>query len=363
MHRDKFIIPVLFTFYILQKPSFMKNILKMMSVMFLLFSAGKAFAQPNIDLVLTGGPNMGVYAGYPLPATYNITLSNGSGQSITANHFMIVLSVPNGFQFDAYPGVPNGWSYVIQSGGLSVNLIPTANVAGFPPAGIVSFSVPMHTTAAVANQPFLGQIQILVPSFQDNDNTNNTPQGTVTVLNTTPLGVDIKSFSAVAEGCKANISWTTGEETNNKYFTVERSRDGITFSGIGKVNAKGEGGNGAAYSFVDADPVSGKNFYRVRQVNTDGRSTVSNTLALSFNCGTTRIELFPNPTSAIVNVKGLSGKNTVKIMTVTGQDIMKTETEQETCSMLVNALASGTYHVQVIKNNEIVFNGKFVKAD
>lgn len=341
----------------------MKSIFKILCAASLLMGAGKASAQTNVDLVLTGSPNMGTYAGFVLPATYDITLSNGTGTTVTAGHFQIVLSVPVGFQFDAYPALPSGWQYIIQPGANSVNLIPTANVTGFPPAGIVSFHVPMHTTGPVNNQPYLGQIQILFPSFQDPDVSNNTPQGTVTVLNSQPLATDFTSFNVTAEGCKANISWTTGVERGNKYFSVEKSIDGITFAGIGNVDAKGTNTSGSEYTFTDPSPISGKNFYRIKQYNTDGKSTTSQTQALAFNCGNTKIELFPNPTTDMVNVKGLTGKNTIKILTIAGHEIMKSETELPSQGMRVNALASGTYQVQVIKNNEIVFNGKFVKAD
>lgn len=325
---------------------------------------GQVFAQPNIDLVLTGGPNMGVYPTLGMAGTYDITLSNGTGQSIAANHFMIVLSIPNGITFDAaYPGLPSGWSYVVQPGGLSVNLQPTATVSGFPPAGIVAFHVPFHTVSTVNSQPFLGQIQVIVPSFQDPDNTNNTPQGTVTVLNGVGLPVHFTAFQAKANSCKVDLSWTTAQETGSKYFDVQRSADGIRFESIGSVDAKGDAGRGGEYTFIDENPVSGKNFYRVKQYDEDGKGLATNTQSATINCGATKIDLFPNPTSAIVNVKGLNGKNTIKVLTISGQEVMKADTELETYSMMVNGLASGTYQVQVVKNNEIIFNGKFVKAD
>jgi hypothetical protein len=342
----------------------MKNFLKIMSVMAALTVSGSAFAQTNIDLVLTGGPNLGVYPALGMAGTYDITLSNGSGQTIAANHFMIVLSIPNGITFDAtYPGLPAGWSYTVQPGGLSVNLQPTAAVSGFPPSGIVPFHVPFHTVAPVNNQPFLGQIQVLVPSFQDPDNTNNTPQGSVTVLNAVGLPVHFTSFAAKANGCKAGLAWTTAQETGSKYFDVQRSADGIRFESIGSVEAKGDAGKGGEYVFTDENPISGKNFYRVKQYDVDGKGLATNTQSVTISCGTAKIDLFPNPTSEIVNVKGLNGKNIVKLLTISGQEVMRNETEMGTYSMQVSGLASGTYQVQVVKNGEIIFNGKFVKAD
>lgn len=343
----------------------MKSFLKIVGLLFAVAFSGKAFAQPSIDLVLTGGPTLGVYPTIGMAGTYNITLSNGSFQTIAAQHFIVVLSIPNGMQFDAsYPGLPAGWQYTVQPGGLSVNLKPLQAFPGFPPDGVVLFQVPFHTVATVNNQPFLGQIQILVPSFQDPDNTNNTPQGTVTVLNGVGLPVHFTAFNAKANGCKADLVWTTAQETGSDYFEIERSSDGIRFERIGSVEAKGSASSGGEYTYTDASPLSGKNYYRVKQYDLEGKNGLAtNTQSVSVNCGTTKIELFPNPTSAMVNVKGLKGKNTVKILTVAGHEIMKAETELETYSMLVNALASGTYQVQVVKDGEIIFNGKFVKAE
>lgn len=324
---------------------------------------GVALAQPSADLFLTGGPNIGNYPGYVTTGSYNVTFSNATGITLMDSSFMIVLSLPNGFEFDAtYPGIPAGWGYV-RTGLTSVNLIPTVNVSGVTPDNFVSFFVPMKTTQAVANQTYLGQIQRLIPVYQDPDQTNNTPTGTVSVLNV-PLPVSFTHFDAQAGGCKTTISWATGQERNNKYFSVERSLDGIAFESIGRVDAKGTNTEGGAYSFTDESPANGKSFYRVAQYDMDGKFTTTNTLPVVINCGDNRIELFPNPSSEVVNVKGLSGKNTIRIINIAGQEVARSFSENTAQqSVKVSGLAAGTYHVQVVKNNEIIFNGKFVKVD
>ncbi len=144
-------------------------------------------------------------------------------------------------------------------------------VSGLPPMGIVAFSVPFKTMQSLSNQPYLTADPTAFACFTDPDGTNNTPQGTVSVLNTT-LPVSFEKFTATTSGCGAVLNWTTGHERNNKYFSVDRSTDGAHFQSIGKVEAKGDNTTGASYSFADKKPLNGKNFYRIAQFDADGKS-------------------------------------------------------------------------------------------
>lgn len=318
-------------------------------------------AQVTADLVLTGGPNTAVYPGFVTTGTFNVTFTNGSGNTLAAQSFMIVLSLPTGIEFDAtYPACPAGWQYTVQPGNLSVNLKPLVPISGLPPTGIVSFSVPFKTMQTVSSQPYLGQIQTLLPVYTDPDNTNNTPAGTVSVLNL-PLPVSFEQFTAEAKGCSTAISWTTGQERNNKYFSVDRSLDGIHFESIATIEPKGTHTTGSTYRFTDKEPLNGKNFYRITQFDTDGRSTTSSTLAVSFNCDDGKIELYPNPATEMVQIKGLTGKNTVKVFNAVGQLMVEETTENSVHTLKLSALASGVYQVQVSRNAVVIFNSKLIR--
>jgi len=105
-------------------------------------------------------------------------------------------------------------------------------------------------------------------------------------------------FTAIAQkNSSVLLSWTTLQETNTAYFSVEYSTDGTAYNSIGKVTAKGNSASLSSYSFVHTSPVSnGANFYRLNQVDLDGKSTYSTVKRVSFYNGkTVPVTVTPNP--------------------------------------------------------------------
>jgi hypothetical protein len=82
--------------------------------------------------------------------------------------------------------------------------------------------------------------------------------------------VELIDFTAVGQGKTVQLAWRTATEQNNAYFEVERSLDGLQFEVLGKVAGAGNSTAIQQYQFVDAAPVAGDNFYRLRQVDFDG---------------------------------------------------------------------------------------------
>ena len=94
-----------------------------------------------------------------------------------------------------------------------------------------------------------------------------TDQFAVTTSATLP--VSLLTYDVTLADKKANVSWSTATEINNKYFTIERSADGRNFNAIGTVNGAGNSTSVQAYSFIDAFPFLGTSYYRLAQTNFD----------------------------------------------------------------------------------------------
>ncbi|HEY4148768.1 MAG TPA: LamG-like jellyroll fold domain-containing protein [Chitinophagaceae bacterium] len=127
------------------------------------------------------------------------------------------------------------------------------------------------------------------------DNTSNANHGVLTnfaltgsssnfaVHSLALLPVILNSFTASREGSQAILQWQTAQEENSRSFAIERSADGLTYISIGNVDAAGNSSSPRSYSFTDAAPVNGKNYYRLKQVDLDGLFTYSETRALDFS--------------------------------------------------------------------------------
>ncbi|MBS1659580.1 MAG: T9SS type A sorting domain-containing protein [Bacteroidetes bacterium] len=117
---------------------------------------------------------------------------------------------------------------------------------------------------------------------------------------TIPLPVKLASYSARAVGGTAVVEWTTAMEDNNRYFILERSGDGQSFAAIDTIAAAGHGGGGASYRQVDERPGAGVNFYRLSQVDLDGKTTWFDVLTVSFAAASSALRLSPNPSPGLV---------------------------------------------------------------
>jgi hypothetical protein len=115
------------------------------------------------------------------------------------------------------------------------------------------------------------------------------------VLN--PLPVSLSSFTASVSGQDVKLEWTTASESNNRGFEIQRSDDGSKWVAIGFENGAGNSQVQRTYSFTDRNRPTGKFFYRLKQVDYDGKFKMSNIVSAEIN-GRISFELaqsFPNP--------------------------------------------------------------------
>ncbi|NEN25720.1 T9SS type A sorting domain-containing protein [Cryomorpha ignava] len=96
------------------------------------------------------------------------------------------------------------------------------------------------------------------------------------------LPIQLTSFTAKPENYKVQTAWTTETETNNAFFTVERSADARVFQGIGEVTGAGTSHTPKDYTFTDEKPLPGVSYYRLKQTDFDGIFTHSAIKAVSF---------------------------------------------------------------------------------
>lgn len=86
------------------------------------------------------------------------------------------------------------------------------------------------------------------------------------------LPVNLTSFTAKYQNQDVKLSWSTASETNNEKFEIYRSNDGKTFHLFKTVPAVGNSNDIQNYNLIDAKPLSGTNYYKLVQVDFDGKS-------------------------------------------------------------------------------------------
>ncbi|MCZ8286408.1 MAG: T9SS type A sorting domain-containing protein, partial [Bacteroidia bacterium] len=130
-----------------------------------------------------------------------------------------------------------------------------------------------------------------------------------------PLPVELTRFEAVANGDAVDISWTTASEKDNAFFTIEKSRDGISFETLTTRDGAGSSTSVTNYHEQDGKPFEGISYYRLKQQDLSGRVNYPALVAVDRNqYMDAKIVVFPNPSDGNINliVKGFE-KQTIDL--------------------------------------------------
>ncbi len=176
----------------------------------------------------------------------------------------------------------------------------------------------------------------------------------------TALPVSISSFKGERNGVTNLLSWTTTTEVNNAGFELQRSADGINFSKLTFVQSKANNGNSSqalTYNFSDIKPLGGTGYYRLKQMDKDGKSTLSD-IVLIKGIKPSKLELvsvYPNPVINTLNM-GIAAvkaeKITFIVSDITGKviisKIISVVAGDNLLPIDVANLANGTYTVKAV---------------
>jgi hypothetical protein len=185
-----------------------------------------------------------------------------------------------------------------------------------------------------------------------------------------PLPVEFLSISAVQKGGGVAVNWSTASESNNKYFDVEKSIDGSTFTVVNSVNAAGNSSTTKNYSSYDAKPVAGYNYYRIKQVDNDGHYKYSSIVKVKINIQKTGVTVLTNPFVNQITVDFLSNSNQsvkVRLTDISGKIIATEKWQIAKGSTRLNLdnvsnIQRGFYIFTVVDDNDnVIYNNKMVK--
>lgn len=182
-----------------------------------------------------------------------------------------------------------------------------------------------------------------------------------------PLPIDLINFTAKAiDNRYTQLNWTTSTETNNDFFTIERSVDGTDWKIIGTTKGAGNSSQTINYESFDTEPVIGFQYYRLKQTDFDGKYKYSGLVPVKFT-DTFYFSLFPNPvhpsTSVYLNLTGITEDSQPILVVVSdamGRQVLskvivvdKNNSGQVTAVDPSNTLSPGIYIVSATSDNSI----------
>lgn len=191
---------------------------------------------------------------------------------------------------------------------------------------------------------------------------------TMIVTSCGPTPVTFTQFNGRLQDGKVVLDWQTSQESNSDRFEVQRSFDGQNFSVIGSVKSAGNSNMTKNYGFTDHQPGSSAQvFYRLRQVDLDGRSELTSVVRIAL-AAKGAFQVYPNPFSTQFTATFSAGKTadaTMIIRNSIGQPVLQKtiRTVKGNNTVTINNLSNlkaGIYYV-TISNDDINYHSKLQK--
>lgn len=296
-----------------------------------------------------------------LPSNYTITPS-GAGTLYTGT---------------VNPGAGFNYAYVVvnNSTGNIKSITTTANLSNGTtyPVGtytVYGLSYSNTVTPAVLNgyigSPFTSLQNALM--YNSASVCGNLSTNAVQVTVTAALPAQLLPLKAYKVGNTAELRWGTASEQNTGHFEIWRSANGSSFDQlVGSVPASGNSNVVVNYQFTDNNPLPDWNYYRIKEVDLDGNTILSNIARVNMSQPGVTLSVYPNPVNTKLTLEYITDKREniqVRILDSKGSLIRQSSFVAQQGSNIrtlpVSALAKGVYVLQVIGGQQPVTT-RFIK--
>ena len=157
------------------------------------------------------------------------------------------------------------------------------------------------------------------------------------------------------------LKWSTAQEINSLAFAVERSTDGgLTWTTLGTVAAAGTSNSFRQYQFTDLHPKEGTNAYRLRQIDQDGKFTITKIVTINLrSTSDTYFTVSPNPAQGFTYVYSTTA--TMSAATIVLSDLSGRILKQQSANLSnaapyrldMPAISAGIYLVKIFSENKV----------
>ena len=197
------------------------------------------------------------------------------------------------------------------------------------------------------------------PAIAYQDNTNSDLKYVRSSIASGVLPVELTFFRGERTGEGVKLTWQTASEAINEGFEIQRSVDGEAWEILDFVYGNGTTVAVQNYDYVDKNPLEGKTYYRLKQMDYDGQFEYSAIIGITFDALTNELlTIYPTIVRDRLNIKGGSGK--ILIYNNLGQNIISIATYENQTTLNLASLPGGQYYLRNItpnnsKNNVFTF--------
>lgn len=186
----------------------------------------------------------------------------------------------------------------------------------------------------------------------------------VTVFYDIILPINLINFSGEYLNGKNQLHWAISTQINNDFFTMERSMDGLNFEQAGIIDGAGNTSSTINYTFTDDKPLKDITYYRLKQIDFDGKFQYSNIITVNTNNYSKMVSIYPNPAKNTLNLSYTANAQqlvTINVYTTFGKHIYTISFVSEKGNIIkpidISNIESGIYQLEITVNG----NGTFKK--
>ena len=184
----------------------------------------------------------------------------------------------------------------------------------------------------------------------------------------TSLPIDLLSFTAEADGTSVDITWVVSSQVNNDYYVIEKSMDCYTWKEVDRMTGEGNSNTETVYGLTDKHAYIGLSYYRLRQVDYDGKSETFNPISVHVQDNKTiGLTIKPNPAVDFIGLEMVYTldpliNHNVQIFDSEGHMVYKKHFIGEINDFKINIqkFRPGCYILKT-KSDNINSSGKFIK--
>ncbi len=177
----------------------------------------------------------------------------------------------------------------------------------------------------------------------------------VTLNGTSPLPVNLVSFTGKSANNAVKLNWVTAWEKSNQGFDIQKGMNAESFETVGFVAGNSSTQSQSVYAFTDTDVLPETvYYYRLKQKDLDGRFEFSKIIAVRASVGEQKVDLavFPNPSNGNFSLSTPDSKAVnVRLYTISGSEVPIAASQTDSAGSLgitaKNALSPGLYFLNV----------------
>ena len=170
------------------------------------------------------------------------------------------------------------------------------------------------------------------------------------------LPVKLSGFSAFRSKQNVTLNWNTEFEIDAKEFIVERA-EGTEFRSVGTIASNGNSTTKKSYSFNDKNENVGNTYYRLKNVDLNGKFTYSQIRTVKGYGVADDVTVFPNParSNSKISLNGVAANSSIQLIDFSGK-VLRNINSTTVNSLDLSGVKNGTYLIRIVDKatNEIV---------